>query len=269
MTQTLYRLPAPRLMLLSTTLLVSCGEGDPPPSGQTVAPYIKGGTLAQDYPASCLVDIYDAQNRLVALCSGAVIAPSVVLTAGHCTSGFSHFQVTCPYLHQQSSGSGITHPDYHVGPSGSVASDSDDIGLVVLDQRILMDQYPVVRSTRAPDGTSVVNIGRVLDGAPSRTDLYRSAAIQIKDGRTINFPHDYVSVDEIQPGDSGGPTYRVGSSPLELVAVNSGAGTDFAIFGRPDVVYPWFAAQVANAGGFGLPPGYPALHLPPLDITSR
>ena len=46
------------------------------------------------FPAACLLDLFDAQNKLVALCSGAVIAPGVVLTAGHCVSGFATWQLT-------------------------------------------------------------------------------------------------------------------------------------------------------------------------------
>ena len=50
----------------------------------------------------------------------ALVAPSVVLTAGHCVAGFSSFRVSCPYLNQESPGSGEVHPNYKVGPSGSI-----------------------------------------------------------------------------------------------------------------------------------------------------
>ena len=119
--------------------------------------------------------------------------------------------------------------------------------------------YATLRRTQVPDDTLVVNVGRVLDGVPSRKELYRSAAIRVRDGKTINFSHDYVSVDKIQPGDSGGPTYRDGSKPPELVAVNSGAGDGFAVLARIDIVMSWITERVNQNGGFALPPGYQAL----------
>lgn len=244
-----------KALLTALSLSISCGETQPQ-QGETLSPYIKEGTSAQDYPSACLIDIFDAKDRVVALCSGALIAPSLVLTAGHCTSGFPKFQVICPYLHQSSYGTGITHPNYRVGAGGSIAADSDDIGVIRLEQRIVMTQYPVVRATRLPDNTLVINIGRVLDGTPSRKELYKSSPVRVKDGKTINFPHDYVTVDKIQPGDSGGPTFLQGAAVPEIVAVNSGTGDGFAILGRTDVVYSWIRGQVVDAGGGALPPGY-------------
>jgi hypothetical protein len=229
---------------------------------------IKGGTPATEFSASCLVDIYDKNNKLVALCSGAIIAPSAVLTAGHCVSGFDHFLVTCPYRNQSSPGVGEQHPNYHVGPGGSISPTSDDLGLIYLEKR-LSGVYAPLRRTALPDDSLVVNVGRVLDGTPSKKELYRSTAIRVRDGKTINFPHDYVSVDKIQPGDSGGPTYRDGSKPPELVAVNSGAGDGFAVLARVDVVMAWITERVNAHGGFALPPGYLPLVPQPPDLVNR
>jgi secreted trypsin-like serine protease len=239
-------------------LFAACGPETALSDDELTRADIKGGTPANDFPASCLIDIYDKNNKNVALCSGALIAPSAVLTAGHCVSGFDHYVVTCPYRNQTAKGVGEQHPNYHVGPSGSISPTSDDIGLIYLDRR-LPGTYATLRRTPVPDDTLVVNVGRVLDGVPSRKELYRSAAIRVRDGKTINFSHDYVSVDKIQPGDSGGPTYRDGSKPPELVAVNSGAGDGFAVLARIDIVMSWITERVNQNGGFALPPGYQAL----------
>ncbi len=247
----LYHCP---LVFFSLLVFPACGELSPTDDNQDVArENIKAGTPATSYPPSCLVDIYDDHAKLIALCSGALIAPAVVLTAGHCTYGFSHFKVTCPYLSGSATGTGETHPNYHPG-THTILPNSDDVGLVYLQARIAMATYPGVRATPAPPSTQAVNVGRVLDGVVSPSQLYQGAVVLLKDGASISFPHDYYSEDRIQPGDSGGPTYRFHSQPLEILAVNSGAATAFQVLARVDLVAPWIHAKVAAHGGDSLPP---------------
>lgn len=246
--------------------LAACGPDD----RVSYMDEIKGGTPANEFPASCLIDIYDSENTLMALCSGALIAPGVVLTAGHCVSGFASFQVLCPYLDStQYPGQGEAHPNYHAGKNRGVVGDSDDIGLVYLQTSIPMTRYPTVRATPLPDGSPVVNVGRVKDGVPSRSDLYRSTPVKIQRADSIGFTHDYMTADKIQPGDSGGPDYRSHPTEREVVAVNSGAGNGFEVLGRVDLVYKWIDSRVRSHGGWQLPPGYRGLTPPPPALRGR
>ena len=52
---------------------------------------IVGGVRASDHPEAVLVDMDGAA------CSGSLIAPRVVLTAGHCVDGSSVWTITAPY----------------------------------------------------------------------------------------------------------------------------------------------------------------------------
>src|SRR6187401_3510046 len=75
----------------------------------TSSPIVRG-SLANAYPEAALVNmLVDGQPR--AVCSGAVIAPRVVLTAGHCVFGFNGWDIHAPFAGEQkaSSAKGITY----------------------------------------------------------------------------------------------------------------------------------------------------------------
>jgi hypothetical protein len=97
-------------------------------------------------------------------CSGALISPTVVLTAGHCTDGavaarfwfyedVTYNNVPFPLYPYGGAGSGAiegtayTNPDYrspdnpYGGGNGLPAFSYRDVGVVVLNEPVLMDEY--------------------------------------------------------------------------------------------------------------------------------
>lgn len=229
---------------------------------------IRSGVIASDYPSACLVDVYDAAYKKRSnLCSGVLIAPAVVLTAGHCLAEGAGFRVNCPFLGQDSSGKGEAAPTYRPGPSGTLDPTADDLGLILLRTRIIAKSYPKVAMRPVPLGSQVVNVGRIQDGVASSTTLYRGAGVALADGALVKFPRTYAAPDIIQPGDSGGPVYLAQTG--DVVAIASGANTTghYAVLARTDLAATWIARRVATWGGYDIPPGYqPIISISPSPL---
>jgi hypothetical protein len=221
-------------------------EGSKPTSSPII-----GGTKATAYPEAAIVDMYRG-GVMQAACSGSVIAPQVVLTAGHCVDTFDGWRVRAPYtssgMQTALSSGGITY-DWAEGGAETVNPNHHDIGLIFLKTPIKLATYPSLASAKIADGSKVYNLGRINNGVMSSTDMFIGAAIAVRDARTSGFPYDYISSEIIQPGDSGGPDILAGTH--QIVAVNSGGGGGTQVLARVDLLYSWIQTNIASHGGSG------------------
>jgi hypothetical protein len=218
-----------------------------------VAAITNGKPDGDDHPYVGLLVFDSAPDTPGWRCSGALIAPTVVLTAGHCTDGavaariwmyedVTYDNVPFPLYPYGGPGSGAvegtahTNPNYRVGNpygggNGLPAFSFRDVGVVVLDEPIVMDHY-----AKLPDAG-------LIDTLKSRTK--------------VDFVGYGVSVQQMtEPGQSprarwGGPRVRM-YAPSELVsgtfihspeymrlAMNPGGGsggTCFGDSGGPDLL---------------------------------
>lgn len=269
-----------RLALLGCfSMMVACAtasgdfdrEGDEGFSEPVSAPII-GGTPASAYPEAVLLDMYSAGSSYPnMICSASVIAPRVVLTAGHCVEGIAKWRVKAPFASNQTANasSGATY-DWAGVTGGTVDPKKHDVGLVFLDTPINLASYPKVASAASADGTNIVNIGRIQDGVASNTSLFVGRSVAIKSGAAIGHPFAYYTSEIIQPGDSGGPDVQAGTHTI--VAVNSGAGSGTQVLARVDLVYSWIDTQVKARGGWASggtpPPSTPPSTPPPSSCAN-
>jgi hypothetical protein len=131
-----------------------------------------------------------------------------------------------------------------------------DVGVVVLADPINLSSYPTVSSKPVPDGTQVIDIGRVQDGDVSTTGLFIGPEVAVSDGAGAGAPFDYVTSAVTEEGDSGGPVVQSGTHTI--VAVTSGGNGTQDLLARVDLVHDWIIQQIASSGsGMPSPPANP------------
>jgi hypothetical protein len=203
---------------------------------------IVGGQPATAYPEAVLVDMAQG-GQVTSICSGTLIAPRVVLTAGHCIQGYDGWSVRAPFAQNQAS-LAVGAETYDWTSTGQyVARDQHDIGLVYLAQPMALTTYPTLAKERLPWNSRVRNIGRIDNGKASSSALFLGPEVPVKDGAAVGFPLAYRAPETIQSGDSGGPVVAAGTHTV--VAVNSGAGGGVQVLARVDLLASWIAERVA------------------------
>lgn len=207
---------------------------------------IVGGTPATAYPEAVLIQMYNG-GSLSSYCSGALVSPRVVLTAGHCVQGIDGWVVKAPFAsNQQAQAASAKTYDWNTD-SEFVDPSQHDIGLIILSKDITLTTYPTIATKPVTFGSKAQNIGRIQNGNLSTTKLFIGAQVKMLDGKNYGFPFDYASTEIIESGDSGGPVVVPGTH--NIIAVNSGGGGGSQVLARVDLLASWINGEIAKAKG--------------------
>jgi secreted trypsin-like serine protease len=191
------------------------------------------------YPFVGLLAFYDAEGVYLHRCTGTLVSPTVVLTAGHCTDGaasaYAYVQITVPDDFRENPTGLIGTP--HTHPAYNPNNLANDVGVVILEDPVSLDAYPTVASegflselkaTHEIQGDSFVAVGYGgVTGFPPPIitfDLKRRFSESPYGGLTRNNLHLQQNPNATGAGgtcfgDSGGPHFW--ESTLVIVSVTS------------------------------------------------
>ncbi len=209
-----------------TGLLILLGGCVSPGVGEQQA-RIVGGTTDNGDPSVGLIIIGDLGGGSVYLCTGEVISPHVILTAGHCTTGSGPFnfylgndvnQVRPTDLY---SGTAHTHPQYRMS-----VVDNYDIGVIVLDKPVPVTPLPfnttVDPATLAGQSLRLVGYGSTGSLSPSDTSAGIKRVTTTTLSRTLSRLLEFDdTVHNTCEGDSGGPAFATIDGVETIVGVTS------------------------------------------------
>ncbi|HEY3438797.1 MAG TPA: trypsin-like serine protease [Actinotalea sp.] len=264
------------------------------------------GNYVQDFehPFVGLVVLYDANGEFVHRCSGSLLTPTVFLTAGHCTATDTGV-VTARVYFQQDAGvhydpatqlDPVTgYPDFCAdGTLGVTCATSDqlygygftnfagfprqadlhDIGLVILDQPIMLPEYGALAAPGTLDALATrrglqdlvfTSSGYGLSySSPVTVTSFRERLMAeshltnlnsgITQGFTLQTSGNGLGRGGTCSGDSGGPVFYGPYSSNLIVAVTSFGlnsycrGQDFAYRTDTAAALAWILATVAASG---------------------
>lgn len=213
------------LVVLSIAALAGCAEGtvdtgaygsDGVKSSPSSFAEILAGSDANDVPSVCTVTTDDT------VCSATLVAPSVVITAGHCAAGHGAWRVRCPFsgdTRERSATESAVAPTFPGGGATVDARSGSNLALLLLDQPFASTAVATMRfsvtSTRMP----AIAVGRVSGANGDRLLVSREFALTYREPT-----HGYaLGVDRVivQNGDSGGGLFDPTSRELYGVSSSS------------------------------------------------
>jgi hypothetical protein len=258
-----------------------------------------------EHPFVGLVVFYDANGDFVWRCTGSLLTPTVFLTAGHCADTVGG-AVTARVYFQQDAGVNYDpatqvdpvsgYPEYcadgtlgvtcatsdqlyNFDFSGSLTvPDTHDVGLVILDQPIMLDEYGVLAEANSLDrfatqrglqdltftvsGYGLTYKQQEHNGKPNVSFRERlmalSQLVNLRSGLNAGFNLQTVGNGTGQGGtcngDSGGPVFYGGYESNTIVGVTSFGlnnlcrGTDFAFRTDQPAVIEWILATAEKSG---------------------
>jgi S1-C subfamily serine protease len=200
-----------------------------------------------------VVALIDGRNPARAFCSGVLVEPRIVLTAGHCLVSDGATRSFPQNLFSAPPGADVTRdvrslraraltwwwPSTFTNPSSDTRVTADDIAVIVIDRRLgdgigiasLEDvaELQRIQATVTHLGYGKLGLNTDNDGAPRQiAQRLRTAVRDSPYARGSFFQTVGTSTSNICPGDSGGPVVASVGGRRVLIGVQAGGDTSCA-----------------------------------------
>ena len=235
------------ILMASAGALVACSGGDKAGEG---SPEVAKAALTN---ANVTITMQDINGVQIGSASGVLIAPNVVLTAGHVVAGIDKWRITSADGKTVANGKRGLTKDWMAYDSLKSHPRKTDVAVIYLDKGIKLAAYPKLASTRQADGGSLQRVTHTNNG------------FQLIDGKIAHFasfPHAYITdIPSNETLDTGGPVINAKG---EIIGVVTGRGiqTGRLHVARTDALTAWLSPKVTCGGGgsaltvktYGTPP---------------
>ncbi|MBX3227963.1 MAG: trypsin-like serine protease [Labilithrix sp.] len=184
------------------------------------------------------VEMRGANGDSLGFCSGTLLGPKMVLTAGHCIAGVERWEITSTAGKSTAStastpwkafGSDLSHPEH------------SDVGLILLKDAIKLPSYPAVANKIAKDGTKGLRFHRDAKTIVSSSAILKAGA---KKGFKLNYTIELPKAEQSKTPDTGG---AVIDNNGKIVGVVSGTGKTSGLLhvARVDGFSSWAKSAIA------------------------
>jgi hypothetical protein len=192
-------------------------------------------------PALVTLDVRNAADQHVGSCTGTLLSPAVVLTAGHCVIASGSVIVTTS---DAQSAIGVqfwsTWQNFQSSWSHPLHS---DVAVILLDREIFVSSYPSLADSVLQDGQTVGRVRRV-DATSVSPGNYEQVTEAVHLGAAMGFPLAY-TMDPANfegPTDTGGPLIDPSTNILYGVVSSRGATTGEVYVSRVEYLASWIGA---------------------------
>jgi hypothetical protein len=187
---------------------------------------------ATEFPEA--VQVLSSDN--VEFCTGVLVSPTRVLTAGHCMVT-GKFTIIAPYA-PKTNGEVQSAPGHATAKDDRIENyrdvDKEDVMAIRLDKPIQLASYPELRDVGELEGKPTlppaIAVGRIRTARTA--ELMKSRPLTVQSASHRGYLNSVLTQIYSEGGDSGGPLFLIEGKKHVLIGINRDPDGTIDIFSR-------------------------------------